>query len=281
MRKYYSLVTLLSAITFCDSLLIHADSQPSPANSTNILLKPQVVDQNYPGAAVFTPPAGWRLADSANLGKSIKVMVVGKGKRELPPSINLTTERYAGTLKQYLKLIKDINAAQGNEWKDLGTIQTKSGNASLSQSNSKTNWGDMRMMHLVLFKNKTIYIMTAAALTEEFATFYQDFFNSMSSLTINPDAYEMIKDPQTRKQLTQSVSALETQWNQFLQVHQEQVKHGASFDSLFSEKEFQDNTWKPFLAQLEEKYGPMGASWQESLIASIEEDLILLKNKRN
>ncbi len=68
--------------------------------------------------ALFTPPTGWRLADSKALPPSVKVMVVGKGAHEFPPSMNLGTEKYDGTLQDYLKLIKSINDAQGSAWKD-------------------------------------------------------------------------------------------------------------------------------------------------------------------
>src|ERR1700722_12124044 len=54
-----------------------------------------------PGALIFTPPPGWRVADPKQLPPSVKAMVVGKGAGEYPPSLNLATESYGGTLKQY------------------------------------------------------------------------------------------------------------------------------------------------------------------------------------
>lgn len=134
---------------------------------------------------VFTPPAGWHSTDSKDLLGSVKVMVVGKGEHEFPPSINLGTETYKGTLKQYLKRIKEINASQGHEWKDLGTIRTPAGEASLSQADTKTKWGEVRMMHVILRKDNTVYILTAASLKEEFPKFYKDFFAAFRSLRFN------------------------------------------------------------------------------------------------
>lgn len=135
-----------------------------------------------PGAVLFTPPKGWRAADPADLPKSVKAMVVGKGACEYPPSINLGTENYKGTLKQYLKRIKEINDSRGTAWKDLGTIRTEAGDASLSQADAKTGWGEVRMMHAILKKGDTIYILTASSLKDEFSKFYKDFFAALKSL---------------------------------------------------------------------------------------------------
>jgi hypothetical protein len=130
----------------------------------------------------FTPPKDWKFAEAQSLPKSVRALVVGKGAREFPPSINLGIEPYKGTLKEYLKIVKAINDTQGAEWKDLGTILTDAGEASLSQLDTKGEWGDVRMMHVILLKEEVIYILTAASLKEEFPKFYQEFFRAMRSL---------------------------------------------------------------------------------------------------
>lgn len=131
---------------------------------------------------VFTPPEGWRLAESATLPKSVKVMVVGEGSREYPPSMNLGTEPFQGTLKQYLKIVKEINESQKSDWKDLGMIKTDAGDASLSQVDIRSEWGPVRMMHVILIKDGTVYILTAAALRDEFSDYYKEFFKALKSL---------------------------------------------------------------------------------------------------
>jgi hypothetical protein len=137
------------------------------------------------GSVIFTPPLGWSFADPKQLPKSVKIMVVGKGEYDYPPSINLGTENFKGTLKDYLKIVKSLNDAQGSEWKDLGKIRTAAGNASLSQVDMMTEWGKVRMMHVILVKSNMAYILTAASRKEEFSKFYKDFFASMRSLRIN------------------------------------------------------------------------------------------------
>jgi hypothetical protein len=134
--------------------------------------------------AIFTPPQGWRFADPTKLPKHVKVMVVGKGSHGLPPSMNLGYEEFQGNLEDYLKLVKSINDSQGDVWKDLGIIQTEAGAASLSQLDSLTEWGPLKQMHAIFIQNGIAYILTAAALKEEFSQFYPVFFQSLRSLRI-------------------------------------------------------------------------------------------------
>lgn len=144
-----------------------------------------------PGAVIFIPPEGWRPALPKSLPPNTRAMVVGQGESKVPPSINLSTEEFSGSVKDYLKIIKDINHARKSEWKDLGRIRTQAGDASLSQTDSVTEWGAMRMMHVILLKNGIIHILTAAALKSEFPKYYKVFFESLRSLRINQDPDEM------------------------------------------------------------------------------------------
>jgi hypothetical protein len=132
----------------------------------------------------FTPPEGWRLAEADQLPPHVQMMVMGKGKLEYPPSMNLSTEEYHGTLQEYLQIVKNINQKKGSEWKDLGLIKTKAGEASLSQVNVRTKWGPVRMMHVILVKDDHVYILTAAALQSEFSANYKSFLESLRSLDL-------------------------------------------------------------------------------------------------
>lgn len=145
-----------------------ADESISPTSSTENI--------------VFTPPSGWRYADSNGLPKHVHLMVVGKGAHDFPPSITLASEPYQGSIKDYLKVIKKLSTSRGNQWKDLGNIRTEAGNANLSQTDSQSQWGGVKMMHVIIKKDDTVYILTAAALKEEFPTFYKEIFASLRSV---------------------------------------------------------------------------------------------------
>jgi len=132
----------------------------------------------------FNFPKGWKAADTKELSPVIKSMYIGTGKEEFPPTITLAIEPFEGTLKDYLKIVKNINDDQKTEWKNLGKIKTKAGHANLSQFDEKSNWGSVRTMTAILVKNGNAYILSATALKSEFSAFYKDFFEAMKSFSI-------------------------------------------------------------------------------------------------
>lgn len=132
----------------------------------------------------FIPPAGWKMADAESLSPNVKALVIAPVDALLPPSINIATEKYPGTVKEYLKLVKSIAENRGSHWRDLGPFDTKAGKGQLSQLDCPSKWGDMRMMHLILKNEGIIYIITVAALKEDFSVYYKEFFNALSSLQI-------------------------------------------------------------------------------------------------
>ncbi len=145
------------------------------------------VDASGSEIVSFQPPLGWKKAEAnSSLSPNIKALVIGPSDSLVPPSINLATESYSGTLKDYLKIVRSIGIKKGSNWKDLGSFNTKAGKGHLTQLDTQSVWGDIRMMHVILLKNGVIYILTAAALKSEFPSHYKSFFDSLSSLQIEP-----------------------------------------------------------------------------------------------
>ncbi|MDP1836614.1 MAG: hypothetical protein Q8K75_11905 [Chlamydiales bacterium] len=171
------LTMLLTVLHFC-FMPYNAQAEPSQEEKVTALM--------------FTPPEGWLSANPKNLSPRVKAMVIGSGSATYPPSINLTLEDYKGSLKEYLKIVKAINDSQNAEWKNLGTIHTEAGKGSLSQVDMETNWGTVRLMHVIIVKDGQAYIMTAAALKDEFPRYYSDFFKSMQSLRFGEIAPEQL-----------------------------------------------------------------------------------------
>lgn len=225
--------------------------------------------------AFFTPPSDWHLAETDKLAKSVKVMVIGKAKSSFPPSMNLATQPYAHSLKKYLSLVKDKNKAEGYEWKDLGTIKTKAGVASLSQVDTRTEWGTVRLMHVILLKKGHIYILTASALANEFAFYYKDFFDAMKSLTVYQTLYEIL--PQNERNIfKQDVAKLHTQWLEKLRQKREQDPSSnleTLKDQIFNNPDFQKSIWIPFKELVDMKFAPQGAQWPSIVLQKIESDL--------
>lgn len=266
---------------FATATLLALSLSILPLNAEEVRLSSQEeasVQEQYanmiqePGQVMFTPPEGWQMADPKALPASVKIMVVGKGEREFPPSINLGTEKYSGTLKQYLKTVKAINDSQGTEWKDLGTIKTEAGDASLSQVDAKTQWGNVRTMHVILLRDGTIYIMTAAATKEEFPKYYKDFFNAMRSLRVNKDLYEQVGDTSRRSQLIQSADALKQSFNDQLSK-QKNTDPNATKLTIFNSPSFQKSQWEPFKSTLARDYSDMSPEWQKLVLERVQRDL--------
>lgn len=145
-------------------------------------LFPLIIDAT--STAAFEPPPHWKMAETATLPPHVKLLIVGEGSYPMPPSMNLGYESFDGSLEDYLAIVKAINKKKGDPWIDLGTIQTQSGPASLSQLTMRTEWGTMRQMHVILVKDHVAYILTASALQQEFSRFYPQFFAALRSLKV-------------------------------------------------------------------------------------------------
>lgn len=137
----------------------------------------------------FKPPKGWKSVELDKLSPAVKMMLIGTGKENFPPSIILAVEPFSGTLKDYLKIVKNMNISEKTEWKDLGKIKTEAGSASLSQYDENSNWGVTRTMTTILVKNGNVYILSATALKSEFSGYYKDFFAAMRSLDLKIPKY--------------------------------------------------------------------------------------------
>jgi hypothetical protein len=134
--------------------------------------------------ASFSPPKGWHELNHELLS-SVQYMVVHNHKDPFPPSMNLTTEAFTGTMENYLNIVKDINKKNGTRFTQLGVMETQAGNAVLAQTDLKVPQGSARLMHLFFLENNTIYIITAAALSKDYAQYYPVFFHSFRSFNIN------------------------------------------------------------------------------------------------
>lgn len=229
-----------------------------------------------PGAVLFTPPEGWHFADPKKLPRSVKVMVVGKSSSDYPPSLNLATEKFDGTLKQYLKIVKEINDRSGAEWKDLGTIRTQAGDASLSQVDAKTKWGTERLMHVILIRDGIVYIMTAGALKDEFPRYYKEFFTSMRSLRFNKNAYDMITDAKRRDLLEKAIDDLKQKWVVFLHQYEKNAQPGTVDIALkaFESSDFQSQSWQPFKSYLQRDFADLGSIWQQHVLNNAKDELL-------
>lgn len=156
-------------------------------NPAHILLFLFVIfAQNLAGAEessqslMIVPPKGWMQTSSPPEG--VQHFFVPKDHKQLLPAISVAQEPFAGTLNDYLEIIKELNRTYGSEWKDLGMTNTAAGRANLSQTDLETEKGKVQLLHLILLREGTIYVLTAMALKEEFPRFYKEFFEALRSI---------------------------------------------------------------------------------------------------
>lgn len=266
----------LSFFLFFSTAMVLAPCCAAEPNPKVEVKKTTETKENDNPIVWFIPPTGWGYADPSMLPPTVKIMVIGKGKNPMPPSMNLTAEPYKGTLKQYLKIVKGMNDAQGYEWKDLGSINTASGPASLSQVETKTEWGTVKLMHVITLKDGMIYILTAAALKEEFSDFYKDFFASMRTLKISKNLIDSVKPVQRQNDLKEALQKVKLQWKEM--VTQEQKLHPElSLDKIkeqvFESDQFKSKAWTPFKEFINQKFADMDAQWQALALVNTENEL--------
>jgi hypothetical protein len=250
---------------FC-TILVGATTLTSSLNAVPAFRKTPTssVEINEPSAATFTPPSGWKMADQSDLSPHVKILVVGpKLKSDMPPTMNLMIEPFNGTQKDYLKNVKKINESHGDEWKDLGNLKTKAGDANLSQVEIRSKWGGEKLMHAILVRNGYAYVLTATASKNEFGKFYQQFYTALRSLQIHSDLLDIIKDSTKREQLKSSIDSVKTAYNKALGQTSSQDR--ATKEQVFYSSDFQDNYWRPFEDMLKTNFSDLGDEWKSAV----------------
>lgn len=158
----------------------------------------------------FIPPKGWEIASPENKQSHVRIGFLGKSKKDFRPTLNLAMEKIGELpLASYLKAVKEIHARNPqNRWRQLGKIRTYAGEATLTEIDTKTEYGDLRMMQMIFLHEKNAYIMTAAALKEEFANYYREFQAAFESFTLTEDLFAMIPGEERQNLLKKEFSEL-------------------------------------------------------------------------
>ena len=192
--------------------------------------------------AYFTPPENWTPAPQDALSPLVKVGFLEPRRFGFRSSLNLAEEEVDCNLDEYLEAVKAIHTANRHQqWTYLGKFETKAGSAALTQLDTTTSWGAVRMMQLIFIKDAKAYILTAASTQSQFPKLLKTFKEALSSFSLTQDLLSAIKDDKKRSRLAnlQTVSL------------NEQTE--ASF------QKFQKDVLKSFK--------DLGAYWQALLIA--------------
>lgn len=207
--------------------------------------------------AYFIPPQKWEIADPKTLSPLVKMKFVGPSKEKLKPSINLAIEKIEKvdvTIDKYIAEAKKVHESDPHRtWRDLGKFSTPAGEGRLTEISSKSEAGNIRLLQLILFKNHTAYVVTAAALKGEFSSFYQDFHSVFRTFTLTSDLVESVPDAVQRQKL--------------------QVSYKKLSDKLNTNPDVLEKEWPSFQNEIIKNFSNMGAYWQILFLQSTREKL--------
>lgn len=204
----------------------------------------------------FFPPKNWEIATPEKDSKHVKIGFVGPSKSGFSASLNLATEDIGTiSLADYIKAVKTIYERNPeNRWRQLGKIKTKVGEASLIEIDTKTEYGNVRLMQMIYLQNGIAYIVTAAALKEEFGSLTRDFQKAFETFTLTDDLFALVGEK--RKEI--------------IKQNFDSVKQ-ALVETSPENKIFQKEHWKPFEKNVLANFSDMGQYWQILLFEEVLE----------
>lgn len=150
---------------------------------------------------LFSAPDGWDVADPKTPCRSALVSFVDTRKSGFCPSLNLTTESLQIPIDDYLKIVEKGCKAKRQKWRWLGSIQTQSGPAELTEIETKTKFGFARIFQAILVHRDEVFILTAAALKKEFGKHALTFDRAIRSMKVCDDLASQVEDPKRRAAL--------------------------------------------------------------------------------
>lgn len=187
----------------------------------------------------FLPPTNWQAATPSTLSSYVQIGFIGKGASEFRPSVNFATEAVDVSLKQYVKAVKKIHAEEVNtSWRDLGKFMMQAGEGRLTEMTSASPWGEVKILQALFVKDGTAYIITGAALKQEFEQFQLDFLKTFRSFSLLQDLFSPLPSEKRTK-----FDALFTKWNEVLA------------------EEIQEKQWQDLQKEIV-NCSEMGAYWQ-------------------
>lgn len=187
----------------------------------------------------FTPPSGWEMQVPSSVTPHVKILFTLPHKEGLSPSMNLSIEPTSLSQEEYIKTVKSLHEEDRNkEWQLLGKMQTKAGLAQLTQINTLSEWGPVRILQLIFVKEGFAYVITAAALKKEFSSYYSLFHKALRSFTLTNDLIDALPLLEKRDSLRSL--------RESLLVKQVQEERESSFHSFAKEVHAQASELGPY-----------------------------------
>lgn len=194
----------------------------------------------FASVCCFKPPEEWIPVKSEDPSAEGMIAYIGKAKKVVPPSLCLTTEPTDLSLREYIKAAKALHESDLHvDWRDLGEFTFRAGKGRLGEICNPTPFGEMKILQGILVQNGCAYVLTGAALKEEFAEHRAALIAAIRSMAVLPDLFSAIPDPKSRAEL---------------QTHFEKL---ASLDS----GEAREQEWQALQKTLPITFAELGAYW--------------------
>jgi len=149
---------------------------------------------------LFDPPSGWQFALPTSLPSCIQIGFFGKGSTSFRPSINLAIEEVDVGLKEYVKAVKEIHLSEpGTTWRDLGKFKTRSGEGRLAEIGMTNAFGPIKMLQMIVVKEKTAYILTAATHRNDFLRVQETILQAFQTLRLEPDLFSPLPEGKRKR----------------------------------------------------------------------------------
>lgn len=150
----------------------------------------------------FQPPSEWIAVKSGDPSDRGMIAFIGKAKKDVPPSLSFTTESTELSLREYVKAVKEIHESDLHvAWRDLGEFTFRAGKGRLGEICNPTPHGEMKILQAILVQNGCAYILTGAALKDEFSEHRAALVAAIRSLAVLPDLFSAVSDPKERDEL--------------------------------------------------------------------------------
>lgn len=210
---------------------------------------------------LFQPPVDWELAFPEHHSQFVQVGFIGKGSTAFRPSINLATEEIDVDLKKYLKAVKQIHLAEPNtSWRDLGKFTTLAGEGRLTEITTTSPLGPVKMLQMILVQANTAYILTGAAIKDDFLQIQATLTQSFATFNLIPDLFSPLS--QEKKQ----------QFEDFFKTIS---------SSLEPTTEMQNAQWSELQKRVLQNTSNMGSYWQFCVLKEGRNQIFQIKHSGN
>lgn len=206
----------------------------------------------------FKAPQDWKIATDVSLSPKVKIGYTENEKKNFIASINLATEKTDASIDEYLERVSMIHeSTPSTSWKSLGSIQTQSGKAHLTQIDNKSPIGDIRILQSILIDHGYAYILTGVCLKKDIGNHHQRFLDTFSSFFVHSDYLESI-DEKTKKASLQK---------QILQMKSSIQPSSTTLITLDS------SLMQSFTSFLRKEFSEKGSYWQSKVITHVLEEM--------